>query len=192
MVAHCSDFFQVWASSSSRVRTASSSRLMLSCGEKEGPCAAGGGRPLSRRLLPQRHAVQREAGPSQAVTTKRTPPSPRTPPPARGSLAPHLQRHDFVGDQEEQEVEIRDGVQERGGGILRQVGGQTMEVLNRRRKEDINGSLRPGARPAEGFKADRHPSPLPVPGGTRTRHLTNRRQELQTGLLKPRAYLGFP
>lgn len=31
MVAHCSDFFQVWASSSFRVRTASSSKLMLSC-----------------------------------------------------------------------------------------------------------------------------------------------------------------
>lgn len=36
MVAHCSDFFQVWASSSFRVRTASSSKLMLSCGGKRG------------------------------------------------------------------------------------------------------------------------------------------------------------
>ena len=31
MVAHCSDFFHVWASSSFLVLTASSSKLMLSC-----------------------------------------------------------------------------------------------------------------------------------------------------------------
>lgn len=37
MVAHCSDFFHVWASSSSLVLTASSSKLMLSCKKpKEG------------------------------------------------------------------------------------------------------------------------------------------------------------
>ena len=35
MVAHCSDFFQVWASSSFLVLTASSNKLMLSCKKPE-------------------------------------------------------------------------------------------------------------------------------------------------------------
>lgn len=35
MVAHCSDFFHVWASSSFLVLTASRSRLMLSCKKPE-------------------------------------------------------------------------------------------------------------------------------------------------------------
>lgn len=44
-------------------------------------------------------------------------------------VQPYLQGHDLVGDQEEQQVEVRDSIQEAGRAVLGQVGGQAVEVL---------------------------------------------------------------
>lgn len=74
MVAHCSDFFQVCASSSFLVLTASSSRLMLSCRKPDQKVLTGfacsGQTPANRLLLPQRHTSEEIYKTLQAVTMK--------------------------------------------------------------------------------------------------------------------------
>lgn len=84
------------------------------------------------------HAAPGQTLRGSALLSRPTGPAAGPGPAARKALPceeepsrPHLQRHDVIGDQEQQEVEVRDGVQEDGRGALGQVGGQAVEVLRR-------------------------------------------------------------
>lgn len=74
MVAHCSDFFQVCASSSFLVLTASSSKLILSCRKPDQKVLTGfacsGQTPDNGLPLPQRHTLEKIYKTLQAVTMK--------------------------------------------------------------------------------------------------------------------------